>query len=777
MANNLSYSKLTYSDILNQIKTRLNADPQFQTFKESSAATMVLELFSGMTDMINYYIERRAEESYLETAKLRSSVIQLSKQLGYVIKRPIPASTTISMTLNGSSTEWAGVVAGESISIPIYSSFTYGSNKFIIKNSYTYTFTADDISNLAVDGYTKTIQYGLLNNETNYNLYKDEELVDEDDLITIDLIQAEKKYEFISESDNNQIGKKFQAYNISDSTFSNLYGSSDYSVQLTRVAISNDSENVFETGIPEDVSDIEYEIDRRSLLQTGQDFISVISDPKKVCLMRTNIDETIDIVFGDGMYAEIGASESARNISIQYISTLGSKANEIGIVGNKITYNSTLETNQNSVNVTALVNFKLTSNIIGGADTEDTESIRLNAPGIYYSLDRCVTNADYIAFLKSLTSPIIVKNAIAWGEQEEGGDKEPIEKLFNVALFSCFGEIYKYNSVNDEWTAKDSDTSESGEMSDSVLDDIDIFGTSTPISALAPHHYFKVLTCSNSPGNARRLEQEHLSKPTSKLGSVYTDLKYRSQMTVSNLYVSPIIQEYSLVGTIFVNKMLDVTETTRKIKNDVYSYLNENADYNVPVYLSNLIEVIENKSGILYSNVSIEPTEIDRTELGVSGSDNVYTAVSESDEVSRWINIAAAPDQSLNATIASTFNTSWTSIIPGYTERGTDYDQLDSLRSHDMEDNDVIDKSTITEYWFWNTLAKKIYDDMKAQEKITIALTGFSDSAEFDALLVKARNLFYYAIRYNIMSSGDILNFTMKTELPKITFEAGVMYK
>lgn len=781
MAGNLGYSKLTYSDILNQITTRINNDPQFQTFRETSFAKTMLELFSGMTDMVNYYIERRAEESYLETAKLKSSVIQLSKQLGYVVQRPIPAHASISMTLVGDDSAWSGVNVGDSIQLPIYSSFTYGGNQFVLKNVYTYTFTADDIANLVDPTYTKTIQYGLYNNERNYFLYKDEDLVDESDLITMDIIQAERKYFFVEGVNNEQIGKKFQVYNIPDTTFSNLYGDQDLSLPLTKVAISDVAYNVFDpdNNYTQSTSGIEFTIDRRSLLQTGST-IQQGASAVKVCLIRTNMDESVDLAFGDDVYAQMGAQLGGKdNISVQYISTLGGKGNLVGVVSEKITYNGTIRTAVASVDVTSQIEFNLTTDIVGGADMEETASIKLNAPAIYYSLDRCVTPGDYIAYLKSLTSPIIVKNAIAWGEQEEGGDQTPIEKLFNVALFSCFGELYRYNSVKDEWSAKESDTGEGGDMSDAVLDTVDLFGASPGGSAIPDNHYFYVIVAPDSPGNSRNIENASIALSTSKLGIVYDNLKTRSQMTVKNVYVSPIIQEFSLQGTVFVSKMADADALKIKIKNDIYSFLNEEADFNTPVYQSNLIDIIENNEGILYSNISLVPTETSgRSLLGVSGQ-SVTDAILNDSSIAQWLDTfttVTSEIASLSAAIAVAISSIW---IVNYK---IDAD-LDNVKNKNMDSLylSTYYKHQMTESWFWKEFILDIYNTLN-----TNFYQGFVNTIYWDQLVMKIRNTFSYPIRYNLMVETDgttrtkitdIISYTLKTEIPMVTFDAGVMYK
>ena len=296
----------------------------------------------------------------------------------------------------------------------IFKPFTFNSNKFLLSRSYKYIFTTEDLTNFQDSTYTKTIQYSLLNTTGLYNLYKDEDIVNLSDTTPIELFQGDVKYKDILSDTNDQINKKFQVYKIDDATFSNWYGSEDKEVPLTRVCVSNDSANPFQNNTT--VTN-EYEIDRRSLLKQGESLTS-FGNADDICLIRTSKDDKVELVFGDGNYASIGAQTGAKsNIFIQYLSTKGAITNQVGVSGQKIICSeSILFDNESGKDISTNVTFKLSSNIIGGADIEDVDSIKLLAPKIYSSLDRCVTKDDYEAYLKTLTSPINVKNARAWGE-------------------------------------------------------------------------------------------------------------------------------------------------------------------------------------------------------------------------------------------------------------------------------------------------------------------------------------------------------------------------
>jgi len=52
---------------------------------------MLIELNAAVGDLVNYYIQRRAEEMYFETAQLRSSVVGLARNRGYSVYRAISA--------------------------------------------------------------------------------------------------------------------------------------------------------------------------------------------------------------------------------------------------------------------------------------------------------------------------------------------------------------------------------------------------------------------------------------------------------------------------------------------------------------------------------------------------------------------------------------------------------------------------------------------------------------------------------------------------------------
>ena len=103
---------------------------------EQKVAKFIVEMFAGTTDITNYYLQRRAEECYFDTAQHPSSIISLSRMFGYDITRPIPAKASLRINLKGNMT--GKLEAGHQIQIPYFSQFNVNGMPFILKETMTY---------------------------------------------------------------------------------------------------------------------------------------------------------------------------------------------------------------------------------------------------------------------------------------------------------------------------------------------------------------------------------------------------------------------------------------------------------------------------------------------------------------------------------------------------------------------------------------------------------------------------------------------------------------
>lgn len=736
MADNfLKYTGLNYSEIYAQIRDRINADSRFDNFRESAIAQTLIEIFAGTTDIANYYIQRRAEECYFDTAQLKSSVISLSRQLGYVVTRQQPAKMKMKIILEGDFTGMFDTTPGadNKIQIPYYSKFTIDGKDFVLIDTMTYNITESVLSKMA----TQT---------TNFKMEIVKDSFDND----IMLAQGQIKEKVIIGNTNPQVGSNFQIYKIEDKEFSDIFGDKDYFHNpVTKVYVGNQKD-----------STTEYSIDRRSLINWESLASNDLSEASKICVIRTSPDEGVEILFGDGGFAAKGALTREDNIYIQYLSTKGKSANKIGVIANKINYSGSIYTNR-GVDISSKVSFEAYSNITGGADLEDIDSIKYSAPKIYYSLDRLVTKDDYINYLKTLKSPIEVKNAIAWGEQEER-DKNGVFadiKMFNVGFFSVIGSLY--NLDGNVYNSKSK-----GDNLDSIVLDLDydpdeiqiqsyfnvytrqaqanqlkqydvvsyynkfngtaVENTITPSFLAAKYGDNARLTftyTSNITDNASNITatgsaicelstltststmhdvasamtvklsqfkdvransydnlnygsvaftsaietpmvvwnaedsrfevsfgEDTPSYPISFTGEfastvglagaslfsvaitdkeeisgriiqVVDDLNSRGQMNINNIYISPIIHNFNIGGKVYIKPLFDKEQLKTEINNSIYSWLDLNADFNEPIRLSNIVELIEKNPGVVNANLELTPEDITN---GYNAKDNKY---------------------------------------------------------------------------------------------------------------------------------------------------------
>jgi len=105
MANELNYCNYDFDDLVTQLQERLSSRESWKDVYRSSTGQMLIELLAYVLNLALYYTERRAEESYLLTAKNRSSVINLVALLNYQPKRRTSALGTLTFTLSSPHTE------------------------------------------------------------------------------------------------------------------------------------------------------------------------------------------------------------------------------------------------------------------------------------------------------------------------------------------------------------------------------------------------------------------------------------------------------------------------------------------------------------------------------------------------------------------------------------------------------------------------------------------------------------------------------------------------
>jgi hypothetical protein len=129
--------------------------PEWTDQSANDLGVLMVDLFAYMGDIILYYQDRIASESFLDTATERRSVLYLLRLIGYELKSPRPASADLRLTFNPPA---AG--ASSLITIPRSAQFATKAANGVAPQTFEYQLPALEID-LANPSKVRTTAEGL----------------------------------------------------------------------------------------------------------------------------------------------------------------------------------------------------------------------------------------------------------------------------------------------------------------------------------------------------------------------------------------------------------------------------------------------------------------------------------------------------------------------------------------------------------------------------------------------------------------------------------------
>src|SRR5689334_18540699 len=105
----LVYRAGTYSSFFQTMLTRLSS-PDYpalaalQTREPDDPAIALIDAWAIVADVLTFYQERIANESYLRTAIERRSILELARLVGYTLRPGVAASAYLAYTVDPNST-------------------------------------------------------------------------------------------------------------------------------------------------------------------------------------------------------------------------------------------------------------------------------------------------------------------------------------------------------------------------------------------------------------------------------------------------------------------------------------------------------------------------------------------------------------------------------------------------------------------------------------------------------------------------------------------------
>jgi hypothetical protein len=146
MANRLNVTDLDFDTIKSSLKSFLSSQSEFTDYDfEGSGLNVLIDLLAYNTHYNAYYLNMISNESFLDTALLRNSVVSHAKKFGYTPRSSNAAKATINFTVYSQNTD------PEDLTLP--EGYTFLSN---LVDNKVYNFVTLEDTTIAKNGNTFT---------------------------------------------------------------------------------------------------------------------------------------------------------------------------------------------------------------------------------------------------------------------------------------------------------------------------------------------------------------------------------------------------------------------------------------------------------------------------------------------------------------------------------------------------------------------------------------------------------------------------------------------
>ena len=340
--SNTPINALGFDEIKANLKDFLRGQDQFKDYDfEGASLNIILDLLAYNTHYQAFYANMAANESFIDSAAIRESVVSLAKHLGYTPRSKKAARLVVDAILTPGGVE------------TVFTQTVIQGKQFIDRGTI---FRGKDTSGKSV-------------NFVNLDNYK--AVRRGGDNIVRDIVLYQGYLKQISFVANTQGGTNA------------MFTIPDRSVDIDTISLFVQRSQTDSTGSQE-------------LWNRATD-INTLNSTSNAFFVQESREGLWEIYFGDGIVGK--AVENGNIVTIRYLVTNGSEGNGIGFdetsVKRAITCNDS-RVSEVRIKTDDAGDVQVS---FGGEDSEDTESIRFYAPRNYQAQDRAVTADDYKAVL------------------------------------------------------------------------------------------------------------------------------------------------------------------------------------------------------------------------------------------------------------------------------------------------------------------------------------------------------------------------------------------
>ena len=447
---------------------RENYPEDFNDYIESSEYLALIDAIAFLGQSLSFRIDLASRENFIELAERKESVLRIAKMLSYNAKRNVPAKgllkfTNVSTTetildSNGrdlaqqtirwndpTNTNWAEqfiLVLNAAMSDNTEFGRSQGSATIqgIPTEQYRFRTTSTDIPAFT---FSKSVAGRNMVFEIISTAFKDaEEIYEEDPTPGNQLGFVYRQDGQGPGSSNTGFFLQFKQGSLELADFQIDVPTTNESVAVEAENINNDDVWLF--GLDSNNTQQTKWTKVSSLVGNNIAYNSLEGNLRNIYAVNTKEDDRIDLIFADGIYGNL--PQGSFRVYYRVSNGLEYTISPNELKGINITFSYL---NKAGIRHEMTVGLNLQYTVTTAAATESTDSIRQNAPAVYYTQNRMITGEDYnLAPLSSSQNILKVKavNRTSSGISRNFDIIDASGKYSSVNVFGDDGYIYRKES-------------------------------------------------------------------------------------------------------------------------------------------------------------------------------------------------------------------------------------------------------------------------------------------------------------------------------------------
>jgi hypothetical protein len=447
---------------------RENYPEDFNDYIESSEYLALIDAVAFLGQSLAFRIDLASRENFIELAETKESVLRLARMLSYNAKRNVPAEGLLKFT-SVTTTENIVDSNGRNLSQQIVSwndptntnwleqfllilnsamadntEFGRSQGSAVIQgiptDQYRFKTTGTDIP---IFTFSKTVASRGMNFEIVSTAFGGSETIYEEPPV------PGNQLGFVYRNDGSGPGSPNTGFYLMFKQGSLELADFSIDVPTTNETVAVDASNINNNdlwlfSLASNSAQIDQWSQVSSLIGNNIAYNSVSQNIRNIYSVVTKENDTVDLVFADGVYGNLpqGAFRVYYRISNGLTYTV--YPNELRGINIAINYR-----NKAGVDHTLTVGLSLQTTVATSAASEDIESIRTNAPAVYYTQNRMITGEDYNLAPLASSQNILKINAVNRTSSGISRNYDIIDasgKYSSINTFADDGYIYKEES-------------------------------------------------------------------------------------------------------------------------------------------------------------------------------------------------------------------------------------------------------------------------------------------------------------------------------------------